>query len=85
MFTAQFVHGDFARDGNRFEARKRLQHSDGTYFGVENDDVYEGPEGLVVSIERDFVSCHPVSCSSRRPNGDYVRVACLVHRTWNTR
>ena len=66
---AQFVHGDFARDGNRFEARKRLQHSDGTYFGVENDDVYEGPEGLVVSIEQtSFLPSGLVQFA--RPNGE---------------
>ena len=66
---AQFVHGDFAPDGNRYVARKRLQHSDGTYFGVENDDVYEGPEGLVVSIEQtSFLP--PGLVQFARPNGD---------------
>ena len=39
-----FFHEDYALDGNRFVARKRLQHNDGPYFGVENDDVYEGPK-----------------------------------------
>ena len=76
---AEFVHGDFASDGNRFEARKRLQTNAGTYFAVENDDVYEGSERFVVYIERSpgllsglvqFVRpngdiCEALSCSPR--------------------
>ena len=53
IWASQFVHEDYELDGNRFVARKRLQDNDGAYFGVENDEVYEGPEGLVVTIERD--------------------------------
>ena len=51
-WSPQFVHGNFAPDASGFVARKRLRHNDGPYFGVENDDVYEGPEGLVVTIGR---------------------------------
>ena len=53
IWASQFFHEDYEVDGNRFVARKRLQHNDGAYFGVENDEVYEGPEGLVVTITRD--------------------------------
>ena len=53
IWSPQFFHEDYEVDGNRFVARKRLQHNDGPYFGVENDDVYEGPEGLVLAIARD--------------------------------
>ena len=53
IWSPQFFHEDYEVDGNRFVARKRLQHNDGPYFGVENDDVYEGPEGLVLVIARD--------------------------------
>ena len=52
-WAPQFVHGDFARDGNRYVARKRLQHNDGTYFAVVNDDVYEGDEKLDVQLSLD--------------------------------
>ena len=64
-----FVHGDFARDGNRFVARKRLQHNDGTYFGVENDDVYEGSERLVVKMQFSTASVADLM-QFARPNGD---------------
>ena len=53
IWTSQFVHGNFAPDASGFVARKRLRHNNGAYFGVENDEVYEGPEGLVVRIARD--------------------------------
>ena len=53
ILTSQFVHGNYAPDASGFVARKRLRHNNGDYFGVENDEVYEGPEGLVVRIARD--------------------------------
>ena len=46
-FDTEFVHGDFAPDGDRFVARKRLQYNNGANFDVEDDEVYEGPERLV--------------------------------------
>ena len=75
----QFVQGDFALDVSKFVARKRLRDSGGAYFGVEDDDVYEGSERLVVILERSpnlpsglvqFVRpngdiCEALSCSPR--------------------
>ena len=65
----QFVQGDYELDGNRYVARKRVRDNDGTYFGVENDDVYEGPEGLVVTIAR-APSLPSGLAQFARPNGD---------------
>ena len=75
----QFVQGDFALDVSKFVARKRLRDTGGAYFGVEDDDVYEGSERLVVILERSpnlpsglvqFVRpngdiCEALSCSPR--------------------
>ena len=75
----QFVQGDFALDVSKFVARKRLRDTGGAYFGVEDDDVYEGSERLVVILERapnlpsglvQFVRpngdmCEALSCSPR--------------------
>ena len=52
-WAPQFFHEDYELEGNNYVARKRLRHNNGTYFAVVNDDVYEGPEGLVVAIARD--------------------------------
>ena len=65
----QFVQGDYELDGNRYVARKRVRDNDGTYFGVENDDVYEGAEGLVVTIAR-APSLPSGLAQFARPNGD---------------
>ena len=65
----EFVHGDFAPDASGFVARKRLQNNDGAYFDVEDDEVYEGPEGLVVGIERSAVFPSGL-VQFARPNGD---------------
>ena len=73
----QFDQGDYELDGNKYVARKRMQHQDGTYFAVEDDEVYEGPERLVLKIERhpslpsgltqfaypDGDTCEALSCS----------------------
>ena len=75
----QFVQGDFALDVSKFVARKRLRDTGGAYFGVEDDDDYEGSERLVVILERSpnlpsglvqFVRpngdiCEALSCSPR--------------------
>ena len=65
----EFVHGDYAPDASGFVARKRLEDFGGAYFGVENDDVYEGPEGLVVGIERS-AGLPSGLVQFARPNGD---------------
>ena len=70
----QFVQGDYELDGNRYVARKRVRDNDGTYFGVENDDVYEGPEGLVVTIAR-APSLPSGLAQFARPNGDTCEAA----------
>ena len=65
----QFVQGDFALDVSKFVARKRLRDNQGAYFGVKNDDVYEGTERLVVRIQRD-ASLPSGLVQFVRPNGD---------------
>ena len=52
---------------------------DGAYFGVEDDDVYEGTERLVVIIERS-PSLPSGLVQFVRPNGDTCEPHCLVHR-----
>ena len=71
----QFVQGDFALDDSKYVARKRLQHSDGTYFGVENDDVYEGTERFAVNIA--LSAGLPFGLAQFvRPNGDTCLPPC---------
>ena len=50
FWHTEFVHEDYEFNGNRFVARKRLQYNNGANFDVEDDEVYEGPERLVVII-----------------------------------
>ncbi len=52
-WQTRFLRADFApANGGGFVARKRLAGGDmGAYFSVEDDDVYEGSERLVVSID----------------------------------
>ena len=74
-WLTEFLHADYgSASGGGFVARKRLQHDDGTYFGVENDDVYEGPEGLVVTIAR-APSLPSGLAQFARPNGDTCEAA----------
>ena len=75
IWQPEFVHGDYgSASGGGFVARKRLQHDDGAYFGVENDEVYEGSERL--SIRMEFAPSSTADLMQfARPNGDTCEAA----------
>ena len=43
---------DYELASGSYRARWRLQHQDGTFFDVVDDEVYEGDEDLVVTLDR---------------------------------
>ena len=75
IWQPEFLHADYgSASGGGFVARKRLQHDDGAYFGVENDEVYEGSERL--SIRMQFGTSSTADLMQfARPNGDTCEAA----------